>query len=126
MVAEENQPTTLGCSETIVRGDISINWMVKSIGADEWKLVLSACEKNKFSGGSSKASMQLIDSNFQDTGVFSLIFLPKVEDGGLYMCLVKQNAKKIKERIILLTILKGMPASNMCVNTRMQHHIFLI
>ena len=107
MVAEENKPTTLGCIDTTVRGDMSINWMVKSIGADEWKLVLSACEKNKFSGGSSKASMRLIDSNFQDTGVFSLFFLPREEDGGLYLCLVKQNERKIKERIILLAVLTG-------------------
>ncbi|KAM6910070.1 g6f-like [Xenentodon cancila] len=105
MVVEENTSTILGCHDTTVRGDISINWMVKSIGADEWKLVLSASEKNSFSGGSSKPSMRLIDSNFQDTGDFSLFFLPTEEDGGLYMCLVKQNAKKIKEKIILLAVL---------------------
>ncbi|XP_061573925.1 g6f-like [Cololabis saira] len=105
MVVEENKHTILGCHDTTVRGDISINWMVKSIGADEWKLVLSASEKNTFSGGSSKLSMRLIDSNFEDTGVFSLSFLPTKEDGGLYMCLVKKNAKKIKEKIILLAVL---------------------
>ncbi|XP_068998516.1 phosphatidylserine lipase ABHD16A-like [Embiotoca jacksoni] len=49
--------------------------------------------------------MRLTDPNFQDTGVFSLGFLPKVEDGGLYLCLIKQQERKLKERIILLAIL---------------------
>ncbi|XP_041843386.1 g6f-like [Melanotaenia boesemani] len=105
VVVRENTPTILGCTDTTVRGDISINWMVKSFGADDWKLVLSASEKNKFSGGASKASMRLTDSNFQDTGVFSLYFIPKMEDSGHYSCLIKHQEKKLKERIVLLAIL---------------------
>lgn len=97
--------TTLICNDTTVRGAITINWMVKPLGADEWKLVLSASERKEFSGGASKASMRLTDPNFQHTGVFSLFFLPKVEDSGLYSCLIKQRERKLKERIILLAIL---------------------
>nr|XP_043889443.1 g6f-like isoform X2 [Solea senegalensis] len=106
VVAREGLPATLVCTDTTVRGAVSINWMVKSLhGASEWKLVLSANERKEFSGGASKASMRLTDPNFQDTGVFSLMFSPKMEDGGLYSCLIKQQERKLKERIILLAIL---------------------
>ncbi|KAM4581380.1 g6f-like isoform 2-T2 [Odontesthes bonariensis] len=103
VVVEENTPATLGCTDTTMRGDISINW--KKLHGNEWKLVLSASEKNNFSGSASKASMRLADSNFQDTGNFSLFFIPKMEDNGFYSCLIKQNERKVKERIVLLAVL---------------------
>ncbi|XP_033495991.1 g6f-like isoform X1 [Epinephelus lanceolatus] len=104
VVAREGMPTTLVCTDT-VRGAVAINWMVKSLGADDLKLVLSASETNEFSGGASRASMQLSDPNFQDTGVFSLSLVPTMEDIGLYSCLIKQQERKLKEKIILLAIL---------------------
>lgn len=107
MVAREDMPTTLVCTDTTVSGAVAINWMVKSLGADEWKLVLSARETDRFSGGALKPSMRLTDPNFHDTGVFSLFLLPKLEDRGLYLCLIKQQEKKLKERKILLAILTG-------------------
>lgn len=100
-------PTTLHCNDTTVKGAVSINWTVKSVGADKWKLVLSANKRKGFSGGGSKASMQLTDPNFQDTGVFSLFFLPKMEDSGFYSCLIMQEQKKYREKIILVAILTG-------------------
>ncbi|XP_071326544.1 g6f-like isoform X2 [Trachinotus anak] len=105
VVAREGMSTTLTCIDTTVKGAVALNWMGKSVGADEWKLVLSASEGTRFSGAASKASMQLKDSNFQDTGVFSLVFSPKMEDSGLYLCTIKQQERKWKERIILLVIL---------------------
>ncbi|NP_001182165.1 G6F-like protein precursor [Oryzias latipes] len=106
VVAEENMPTTLGCTDTTAKGDISISWMVKSLSTDEWKLLLTATERNNFSGASSRASMQLLDRNFKDSGVFSLYLVPTVEDSGLYTCLIKQKGRKLKERIHLLAILR--------------------
>ncbi|KAM6995310.1 g6f-like [Tautogolabrus adspersus] len=105
VVVREGQPTTLVCTDQIVRGAVAINWLVKPVGAKDWKLVLSANERKEFSGGASKASMRLTDPNYQDSGNFSLFFLPKMEDGGYYSCLVKQQKWKLKERIILLAIL---------------------
>ncbi|XP_069393602.1 g6f-like isoform X2 [Paralichthys olivaceus] len=105
VVARAGSSTTLVCTDATVRGPVTLNWMVKSLGAKEWKLVLSASESNTFSGGASKASMQLTESNFQGTGVFSLSFCPKMEDGGLYSCLIQQQERKLKERILLLAIL---------------------
>ncbi|XP_054477595.1 g6f-like isoform X2 [Anoplopoma fimbria] len=105
VVVREGSPTTLVCTDRTVRGAVAINWMVKSLSMDEWKLVLSANEGKEFSGGASKASMRLIDPNFQDTGVFSLFLLPRVEDGGLYSCQIQQQKRKLKEKIILLAIL---------------------
>ncbi|XP_042345285.1 g6f-like isoform X2 [Plectropomus leopardus] len=104
VVAREGMLTTLPCTDT-VRGAVAINWMVKSLGAGDWKLVLSASESREFSGGASKSSMQLTDPNFQETGVFSLFLIPRMEDSGLYSCLIKQKERKIKEKIILLAIL---------------------
>lgn len=106
-MATNGRPITLVCTDTTVRGAIALNWMAKSLDADEWKLVLSASERKEFSGGASKASMRLTDPKFQDTGVFSLSFLPRMEDCGLYLCSIKQQETKLKERIILLAILTG-------------------
>ncbi|XP_035991065.1 g6f-like isoform X5 [Fundulus heteroclitus] len=105
VVVKENTSATLACAGARLRGDISINWKVKSMDADEWKLILSASEKKKFSGGASKASMRLTDDNFRNTGNFSLVVRPEVEDGGLYSCLIKKQERKVKERIFLLAVL---------------------
>lgn len=107
MVAREDQPTTLVCTDTTVSGGVTINWLVKSPGADEWKLVLTATGTDRFFGGALKPSMRLTDPNFHDTGVFSLFLLAKLENRGLYSCLIKQQERKQKERKILLAILKG-------------------
>ncbi|KAI3361179.1 hypothetical protein L3Q82_013372, partial [Scortum barcoo] len=105
VVVKEGMPTTLFCIDATVRGATAINWMVKPLGAKEWKLALSANEKNEFSGGAWKASMRLTDPNFQDTGVFSLFLQPNIEDSGHYSCRIKQQERELKERNILLAIL---------------------
>ncbi|XP_032374613.1 g6f-like isoform X2 [Etheostoma spectabile] len=105
VLAQEGTPTTLVCADATVRGAVAINWMVKPLDVDEWKLILSASKREAFSGRASKASMRLIDPNFKDTGVFSLFLLPRMEDGGLYSCLIKQHERKLSEKIILLAIL---------------------
>lgn len=99
--------TTLVCTDKTATGAVSINWMVQLPGTEQWKLVFSANEKKEFSGGASKDSMQLTDHNFQDTGVFSLLFRAQMEDRGLYSCLVKQQRQVLKEWFILLVILTG-------------------
>ncbi|KAM9310467.1 g6f-like [Pholidichthys leucotaenia] len=106
VVTREGMPTTLICNDTAMRGAVAVNWSFKPVGADGWKLVLSATENKKFSGSASKATMQLTDPNFQETGDFSLFLLPKAEDGGLYTCLIKQQEKALKKTTILLAILK--------------------
>ncbi|XP_056901988.1 g6f-like isoform X2 [Takifugu flavidus] len=105
VVAREGIPTTLICTDTTVRNGVTINWKVKTIGADEWKLVLSASKTKELFGSASKASMRLIDPNFQNTGNFSLFFIPKVEDCGLYSCMIEQPERIPKETVILLAIL---------------------
>ncbi|TKS82280.1 hypothetical protein D9C73_016389 [Collichthys lucidus] len=80
VVAKEDMPTILPCIDTTVRGAVAVNWMVESPGSDKSKMVLLANERKEISGGASKASMRLADHNFQETGVFSLFFLPKMED----------------------------------------------
>ncbi|XP_026226357.1 g6f-like [Anabas testudineus] len=105
VVAREDMPTTMVCTDTPGNGVVAINWRIKSLRADEWKLILSAKETERFSGGALKPSMRLTDPNFHDTGVFSLFLLPKLEDSGLYSCLMIQRDKPLKERKILLAIL---------------------
>uniref|UniRef100_A0A3B4YRC3 Uncharacterized LOC111672487 n=1 Tax=Seriola lalandi dorsalis TaxID=1841481 RepID=A0A3B4YRC3_SERLL len=107
VVAREGMPTTLVCTDSTVRNAVTINWKVKSHGAHEWKLVLSANAMMNLSGNASKESMRLKDSNFQDTGVFSLVLSPKMEDSGLYICMIKQQEIQ-KQRIILLATLTVM------------------
>ncbi|KAG7216952.1 hypothetical protein INR49_001606 [Caranx melampygus] len=105
VVAREGMNTTLVCTDTTVRGAVTINWKVKSHNAREWKLVLTANERKQFSGGALKKSMRLKDSNFKHTGVFSLVLSPTMEDSGLYSCMIQQKEKSPKEKIILLAIL---------------------
>ncbi|XP_014901407.1 g6f-like isoform X1 [Poecilia latipinna] len=105
VMVEQNTSATLVCTGARLRGDISINWKVKLVDTDEWKLILSASEKKKFSGGASKPSMRLTDDNFRNTGDFSLVVSPEVADAGLYSCLIQKQERKVKERIFLLTVL---------------------
>ena len=107
VLATVGEPVTLTCVDWSVRGTVKINWMVKSPGVDQWKLVLSANERKEFSGGSSKTSMRLADPNFADTGNFSLHFVPQMQDVGRYSCLIQGQKKTLKQRIILLAVLTG-------------------
>lgn len=107
VVAEEGSYATLVCIDKTVGGAVAVNWMLKSSEADQWKLLLSADRMKQFSGVASKHWMGLIDPNFQESGVFSLGLYPKLEDGGLYSCLVRQQGRKVKEKIILLSVLRG-------------------
>ncbi|XP_064804179.1 uncharacterized protein LOC135522125 isoform X1 [Oncorhynchus masou masou] len=105
VVTMVGREVTLPCVDWPLTGSVSINWKMKSPSVDHWKLVLSANERQQFSGAASKASMRLVDSNFQETGDFSLLFIPKMEDKGRYSCLIIQQQKKLREKIILLAIL---------------------
>lgn len=107
VVAREGMVTTLVCTDRTVRGAVSIKWKVKSHGADEWKLILSASEKKTSYYSVTEESMRQTDLNFRE-GVFSLVFFPKMEDGGLYSCLIEQQERNMKKmKIILLAILTG-------------------
>lgn len=99
--------TTLVCTDTTVRGAVTINWTVKPYSAHEWKLILSANERKEFFGEAWKTSMRLQDTNFKHTGVFSLVLSPTMGDSGLYSCMIQQTDRSPKKRIILLAILKG-------------------
>ncbi|XP_070978951.1 uncharacterized protein [Oncorhynchus clarkii lewisi] len=105
VVTMVGREVTLPCVDWPLTGSVSIHWKMKSPSVDHWKLVLSANERQQFSGAASKASMRLVDSNFQETGDFSLLFIPKMEDKGRYSCLIIQQQKKLREKIILLAIL---------------------
>lgn len=107
VVTREGFPTTLICTDTTARGGVTVNWKVKTIRVDSWKLVLSASKTKELLGSASKASMRLMDPNSQDTGDFSLWLNPKVEDCGLYSCMVKQQDRIVKETVILLAVLTG-------------------
>ncbi|XP_049587579.1 g6f-like isoform X6 [Syngnathus scovelli] len=118
VVEREQRATILECIHTRVRPVVNINWMAKPLGADDWKLLLSASERDKFSGGASKPSTRLADPDFALTGNFSLLLQPAMRDAGLYMCLVEQRGETIKEKIILLAIITAVSVASY---TRVQH-----
>lgn len=107
MVVKAGTAATMQCTHTAVKGPVAVHWMVQLPGSDHWKLVLMASDSTGFSGASLKASMQLVDANFRDTGVFSLSLQAEREDSGFYHCLIEQQQRRLKERIILLAILTG-------------------
>lgn len=126
MVTREGIPATLICTDTTARGGVTINWKVKTIGADSWKLVLSASKTKELLGSAFKASMRLIDPNSQDTGDFSLFFHPKVEDCGLYSCMVKQQERILKETVILLAVLTSKKNKITKLNIIITHYIYCL
>ncbi|XP_026041088.1 g6f-like isoform X1 [Astatotilapia calliptera] len=105
VVVREGMLTTLICNDTSVRGPVTINWKVKLFCTNEWKLIMLASTNERISGSALKPSMQLTDSNFKDSGVFSLSLKPEAADIGFYSCLIQQQEKILKEEIILLVIL---------------------
>ncbi|KAM8870235.1 g6f-like isoform 2-T2 [Spinachia spinachia] len=105
VVVREGLPTILVCTDTSLSGAVAIYWRVKSVGVDEWKVVLSASKKEKFSVVVSGASMKLNDHNFQESRDFSLFLIPRTENSGLYSCLIRQRDGKLKEKIILVAVL---------------------
>lgn len=107
VVTKAGTAVTLHCTDTAVRGPVKVNWKVQRPGSDDWKLVLLASDRTGFSGASLKSSMRLVDANFRDTGIFSLSLQPEREDGGFYSCLIEEQQRRLKERIILLAILTG-------------------
>lgn len=124
MVAREGIPATLICSEKTLKHGLTVNWKVKKIGTGGWKLVLSAGRTKELFGSASKASMRLIDRNFQETGDFSLFFIPKAEDRGLYSCMIQQDEKILKETVILLAILTGKKRKNTQLYYNLMHSLF--
>ncbi|KAK7887017.1 hypothetical protein WMY93_026638 [Mugilogobius chulae] len=106
VVVREGTLATLVCIDENATGAVSVNWMVKPLGNNRWRLVLSANERKEFSGEAAKDHMQLSDHNFQESGVFSLSLRPQREDAALYLCLVKRRQKILKERVILLAVLE--------------------
>lgn len=121
VVAKAGTAVILPCTDTAVRGPVNVNWKVQLPGTDNWKLVLLATDRNGFSGASLKASMQLVDANFRDTGIFSLSLQPETEDGGFYSCLIEQQQRIPKERIILLAILTGRKISALLHQKKDRH-----
>ncbi|XP_034029538.1 g6f-like [Thalassophryne amazonica] len=105
VITREDTPTLLVCTDTMMTSTTEVNWRMKSHISDDWKLVLLANIKRDFSASASMANMHLADKNFQDSGDFSLACLPKMEDIGLYSCLIKQQDRKLKEKTILLAII---------------------
>ncbi|CAL8289800.1 unnamed protein product [Merluccius merluccius] len=102
-VVELGKPATLACIDREMTGAVTVRWMKIADPKREKKLLL-ASEKNEVSHSPSK-DMQFADLNFQESGVFSLLFVPKIGDQGLYFCLLKQQEKKEREKVILLAIL---------------------
>ncbi|XP_077382766.1 g6f-like [Festucalex cinctus] len=113
VVARQDRATTLQCVHAEARAGVNINWMAKPLDTNEWKLALSASERDEFSGGAFRPSMRLADPDFRHTGNFSLFLQPGKGDAGFYMCLIEQRGKTIKEKIILLAIttVTSIPAS---------------
>ncbi|XP_061803624.1 g6f-like [Nerophis lumbriciformis] len=105
MVGRPNHGSLLRCIDREARGVVDINWVVKPLGADDWKLALSANKREKFSGVAYHPSMRLADPYFYDTGDFSLFFQPTMHDVGLYKCFIKQQGRIVKKKTILVAFM---------------------
>ncbi|KAJ3583180.1 hypothetical protein NHX12_034390, partial [Muraenolepis orangiensis] len=101
LVIELGKPATLACVDREMTSSMTVTWL-KTVGKSEWKLVLSANEKKEIYVESSMDSMRLAD---KEHGDFSLVFVPKMGEEGLYCCSVKQQERNVTQRVILLAIL---------------------
>ncbi|XP_061770794.1 g6f-like isoform X2 [Nerophis ophidion] len=105
MVGRPNHGILLVCIDREARGAVDINWMVKPLGADDWKVALSANQREKFSGAAYHPSMRLADPYFYDTGDFSLFFQPTLQHVGLYKCVIKQQGRRVKKKTTLVAFM---------------------
>lgn len=111
LVIELGKHATLACAFPEMTGDVTVKWSRRPLLPKLYGHKQSFVDKKEFLGDSSMnlngPFMQLADINFHNSGVFSLVIVPKTGDEGLYYCLVKQQDKKERERVILLAILTG-------------------
>ncbi|XP_030227492.1 g6f-like isoform X1 [Gadus morhua] len=103
VVTELGRPTTLPCVDPEMTGTVTVSWTKHGTPKGMEKLLLSASE-GKVSSGPPKFS--LADPNFLESGVFSLLFVPKIGDQGLITCLVEKQERKLRKVILhaLLTV----------------------
>ncbi|CAL8247437.1 unnamed protein product [Lota lota] len=102
IVTELGKPTTLPCVDPEMTGAVTVNW-IKSATPKGKKKVLFSANAGKVLSGHPK--FLLADTNFLESGVFSLVFIPEMGDQGLISCLVEKQKKKLRQRVILLALL---------------------
>ena len=91
------------CVDPEMTGTVTVSWTKHGTPKGMEKLLLSASE-GKVSSGPPKFS--LADPNFLESGVFSLLFVPKIGDQGLITCLVEKQERKLR-KVILHALLTG-------------------
>ena len=90
------------CVDPEMRGAGAVSWVKHATPKGKERLVLSASGGKVLSG----PKYSLADPNFLESGVFSLLFVPKMGDQGLISCLVKKQERKLR-KVILHALLTG-------------------
>ncbi|XP_017561556.2 g6f-like isoform X1 [Pygocentrus nattereri] len=103
VIAQEGRPVTLPCSDGPATVAEQVTWMMMRPEEKHWTLLLSV-------NSSRRPVDRLLSSThgrtfeiFEDV---SLQFIATATDGGRYSCLMQQRGRKLKEKIILLALLK--------------------
>ncbi|KAL6489472.1 hypothetical protein MHYP_G00032130 [Metynnis hypsauchen] len=101
-MVQEGRPVTLPCSDGPATVAEQVTWMMMRSEEKHWTSLLSV--------NTSRPVDRLLSSTrgttfeiFEDV---SLQFIATATDGGRYSCLMQQRGRKLKEKIILLALLK--------------------
>ncbi|KAL7886567.1 hypothetical protein AOLI_G00042880 [Acnodon oligacanthus] len=103
VMVQEGRPVTLPCSDGPAMVAEQVTWMMMRAEEKHWTPLLSV--------NTSRRPVDKLLSNthgrafeiFEDV---SLQFIATATDGGRYSCLMQQRGRKLKEKIILLALLK--------------------
>lgn len=105
IMVEEGAPVTLSCSEEPCVSPRQVRWMmmIPSRGK-QWTMLFSVNVSGGIADG--KQTHHQAGRLLEITDHVRLRFTATVESGGLYSCLLEKEDSKLKERIVLLAIIK--------------------
>ncbi|XP_036450696.1 g6f-like [Colossoma macropomum] len=103
VMVQEGTPVTLPCSDEPVKLPERVTWMMMRSEEKQWTSLLSVNTSRGLVDRPLSSTRGRIFEIFEDV---SLQFIATATDGGRYSCLLQRRDMKLKEKIILLALLK--------------------
>ncbi|XP_067304964.1 g6f-like isoform X2 [Pseudorasbora parva] len=104
VMVREDTSVTLSCFDSPPTSSVLVTWKIMSASKDRWSFLLSANYIDGQTDG--RTSGDLAGKTFKITADASLVFRATAHAQGSYSCVIKQGDKKLRERIILLALIK--------------------
>ncbi|XP_052474577.1 g6f-like isoform X5 [Carassius gibelio] len=103
VVAREDTSVILSCFDSPPTSSVMVTWKMMTTREDRWTYLLSAkCTDGQTDGSSIESGGR----TFEISADASLIFRATAAAQGHYACEIKQDDKKLHERVVLLALIK--------------------